>query len=231
MRIHPKIGIDMPKLQSPFVRKEINGKYVCIPEINKGYEWVFSKESIAVEKLDGTNISIVIKDGKITAIYNRKNLLQWWDKPYITEGILEAKSKKYFSLSHEGQFFGELIGPKLQGNPYKLEKHIWIPFSYAMKRLRYKFWEKFIEELENKTDREIYEKVSDLFKGLWSLFKRKEKQKFKEGREDENTAFEGMAAEGIVFYRKNTFPVQMAKLRRDMFEWFKGKDHNKKAFK
>ena len=218
----------MPKLQSPFVREEVNGKYVCVPKIQKGYEWVFTKESIAVEKLDGTNISIVIENGKISAIYNRKNKLEWWEKPFITEGILQAKEKKYFDLSEDGQFFGELIGPKLQGNPYGLDKHLWIPFSYALKKLRYKFWNKFVEELEGRDDEYIFNRVSNLFKGLWSLFKRQRSREiFGDGKVDENTPFTGAAAEGIVFYRKNTFPVEMAKLRRDMFDWYKGTEHKR----
>jgi len=98
MKIHPKVDVDMPKLQSPFVRETVNGEYVCIPKINEGYEWVFTDESIAIEKLDGTNISIVVKDGKIARLYNMKNLLNWWDHLGITEGILEAKRRKYFSL-------------------------------------------------------------------------------------------------------------------------------------
>ena len=50
---------DMPKLYSPFVRKEIKGAYVCINEISEGYEWVFEDESVmAIEKLHGTNVSI-----------------------------------------------------------------------------------------------------------------------------------------------------------------------------
>ena len=32
---------DMPKLESPFVRKDIAGRYLVTPEIAPGYEWVF----------------------------------------------------------------------------------------------------------------------------------------------------------------------------------------------
>jgi len=45
---------DYPKISSPFVRKEINGKYLATPEIQKGYDWVFSDEGVhAVDKLHG----------------------------------------------------------------------------------------------------------------------------------------------------------------------------------
>jgi hypothetical protein len=45
--------IDMPKLQSPFIRKLINNLYVCTPEIDNNYRWVFTEQAEAVEKLDG----------------------------------------------------------------------------------------------------------------------------------------------------------------------------------
>jgi len=39
----------------------------------------------------------------------------------------------------------------------------------------------------------------------------------------EKSFFAGLAAEGIVFYRKGT--NEMCKLRRDMFEWFTGRTY------
>ena len=60
---------DMPKIESPFVRKEINGIYVVTPEIAEGYEWVFNDDKVlATEKLHGTNVSILIQDGIITSV-------------------------------------------------------------------------------------------------------------------------------------------------------------------
>jgi len=52
--------IDMPKLLSPFYREEINKNYVCVPKIRDEFRWVFTEEAIAVEKLDGTNVSVVV---------------------------------------------------------------------------------------------------------------------------------------------------------------------------
>jgi len=49
---------DMPKIESPFIRKEIDGNYIVTPEIAEGYEWVFEDDSVmAIEKLHGTNVS------------------------------------------------------------------------------------------------------------------------------------------------------------------------------
>jgi len=54
--------INMPKIECPFVRKEINGKYLVINEINPGYEWVFEDDSVmAIEKLHGTMFQLLFK--------------------------------------------------------------------------------------------------------------------------------------------------------------------------
>ena len=144
----------------------------------------------------------------------------------LRKEYLRQREGSILVWNEDGQFFGELIGPKLQGNLYGLERHVWIPFSYAMEKLKFKFWDKLIPEFQGKTDNETYEKVSNVFRGLWSLFKRqRNRELFGDGHVDESTLFEGAAAEGIVFYRRNTFPVQMSKLRRDMFDWYKGKQH------
>ena len=66
---------DFPKLQSPFIRKIINKNYIVIPEINKDYQWVFEDGVRAVTKINGTNVCIRIKDGKIQRVFNRKNEL------------------------------------------------------------------------------------------------------------------------------------------------------------
>ncbi|MBI2151707.1 hypothetical protein HYU21_03225, partial [Candidatus Woesearchaeota archaeon] len=47
---------DMDKLDSPFIRKEIDGEYIVTPEITPGLEWVFTDDKVmAIEKLHGTN--------------------------------------------------------------------------------------------------------------------------------------------------------------------------------
>ena len=106
---------DFPKLESPFDREMQNGKYIVIPKLKNQYAWIFSKDCIASDKLDGTNVSIIIKDNKIKEIYNRKNSIDIWNnKKWFYEGIKNSIEKKMFSLEKkDGQFFGELIGPKI----------------------------------------------------------------------------------------------------------------------
>jgi len=216
---------DMPKLEAPFERQEIDGRHVCIPKIQEGYRWVFT-ESEAVEKLDGTNVSIEITGKHISTIRNRLNLINIWQvgKTHFTEGILKAIEKGHFSENQEdGIYFGELIGEKLQGNPYKIPGHLWLPLNVIKVKYTYKFWQKdILPSLRDKTDEQIFEEVSSAFKGLWSLLKRRTMPTNGPIKVDESLGFEGYTAEGMVFYSPNG---EMAKLRRDMFAWFKGETH------
>ncbi len=132
---------DMPKLHSPFVReKNKKGEYVVTPTIEEGYEWVFEDSEVkAVEKLHGTNVSIYVQSGVITGIWNRTARIPFFNrgKEYIIDGVREAYKRKYIDVLVEGQYFGECIGPKINGNPYKLDKTLWIPFSRLQSKYYY----------------------------------------------------------------------------------------------
>jgi hypothetical protein len=199
---------DMPKLESPFIRKEINGEYIVTPEINPGYEWVFTDESVmALEKLHGTNVSICIQDGTIVAVYNRTERIPFFNKgkKHIIEGVLNSYERGYMELLLDGQHFGELIGPKVNGNPYKLKEHLWIPFeTFCQKHLRYKSWGKYPKDFET---------ISNWFKELIPLY-----ACMVQGEGGRKTGF----VEGIVFTHPDG---RMAKLRKDMFPWYKGRRH------
>jgi len=195
---------DMPKLQSPFVRKEINGDYIVTPEITPGYEWVFEDPSVrAIEKLHGTNVSIVVKNGVIDSMWNRTARIPFFNKGkrFIINGLLESYERGYCELE-DGQWFGELIGPKVNGNPYNLEHNLWIPFkTYSWNKLFYKSWGKYPK---------TYDSISGWFKTLMPLFYMRQ-----------HSGEEGFV-EGIVFTHPDG---RMAKLRTDMFDWFTGQRH------
>lgn len=202
--------MDMPKLESPFIRKEIDGQYVVVPEIREGYEWVFEDSTVlATEKLHGTNVSIVIEDGTIKSIWNRTERIPFFNrgKNFIVQGLLESYGRGYMDLLEDGQHFGELIGQKLQGNPYQIDGHLWIPFeTYARKHLAYTSWGKYPK---------TFEALSGWFeKDIFSLFMRRTKQAV-------------VPPEGIVFVQPST--GKMAKLRRDMFSWWKGARHKEET--
>jgi hypothetical protein len=208
---------DFEKLHCPFVRKlyKTKGKchgmrnnevYLAEDEINPGYEWVFDDpETFAVEKLDGTNVKIKTIDNVLVSIMNRKNPIDISyiknNKPFLVEGVFSAIGKGY--VQSDGIQAGEIVGPKLQGNPYYLKDHIWYPFEKSISSLRYKSFDKH---------ERTYENWSSWFHNyLKSLF-------FEKHADDGN-----ILAEGVIFYnlkRKAENKVYMAKLRRNMFEWF-----------
>ncbi len=164
--------MDMPKLESPFVRKMIDGNYLVTPEINPGYDWVFEDDSVlAIEKLDGTNVSVVIEHGNVKSIWNRTERIPFINKgkAHIIAGVLKSFERDYFSLGN-GQFFGELIGERVNGNPYGFEGHLWVPFAtYAHNHLAYKSWGKYPK---------TFEAISAWFeKDLFSLFVRRRTSK------------------------------------------------------
>lgn len=221
---------DMPHLDSPFLRKTFNNGYYLIPEINPVYRWVFEEESLAVDKIDGTNVSVLIKDGRISRVFNRTQFIEPWTENSLVfnEGIVSALSNENIVPGYmpDGQYFGELIGPNIRGNAYKLEKHLWVPFFHLKEKYYYKFWNDFRLSLIGKSDVEIYEEMSKLFQALWSIYKRNRNIPGDIKSINADTKFEGLAAEGIVFYRENG---DMCKLRRDMFDWYKGKQHGELA--
>ena len=200
---------DMVKIECPFIRKEIGEDYLVTPEITEGYEWVFNDDKVMViEKLHGTNVSIQIKDGIIIGIWNRTERIPFFNKgkKWLIEGLLNSYERGYMEFLGDGQFFGELIGPKVNGNPYKLQQHLWIPFStFCQKHLRYKSWGKYPKDFQT---------ISDWFeKDLIPLY-----ASMVNGEEGRKSGF----VEGVVFTHPDG---RMAKLRRDMFSWFKGSRH------
>jgi len=196
----------MPKIESPFVRKEIDGHYIVTDEIAEGYEWVFNDETTkAIEKLHGTNVSILIQDGVITGVWNRTERVPFFNKQkqYIIKGVLESFQKGYTEFLADGQHFGECIGEKINGNPYNVKGNLWIPFgTFAQKHLSYKSWGKYPKDFKT---------ISEWFKELMPLYNMRKGDK------------EGFV-EGVVFTHPDG---RMAKLRKDMFDWYEGKRHGK----
>lgn len=216
---------NFPKIECPFVRKTFPVSrddfkryghqlqlrtpevYLVTDEINPGFEWVFEDpDTIAVEKLDGTNVKLKTDNGRLVALQNRKNVIDPLQvikgKVFIVEGVFTAIQKGYVD-AHKEQA-GEVIGPKLQGNPYQLDNHIWYPFEKAIKHLKYKSFHQHEPSFTN---------FSAWFKDhLKSLFHTK-----RVGYE------QATFAEGVVFYnlkRKEQNLSYVAKLRRDMFDWY-----------
>ena len=222
-----EVMTDYTKLQCPFVRKDFKvneddflargNEYelrtpvarLVVDEVNPGYEWVFDdKDTFAVEKLNGTNVKIRTKDGRLTGLQNRKNVVDPLQilkgKTFIVEGVFRAIAKGYVKM--DGEEAGEIIGKNVQGNPYKLDHHIWYPFEKAIKDLSYRSFHEHDRTFDN---------WSDWFR-KW-LFSRFYAKKTKPGESD------NVFAEGVIFYnlrRKEEEKTWRAKLRRNMFDWY-----------
>ncbi len=219
---------DFPKLQCPFIRQTFDvdrddfrkrGRrlqlrepkaYLVVDRVNPGYEWVFEDEdTFAVEKLDGSNVKLKTEGGRLIAVQNRMNVIDplqvMKGKTFIIEGIFRSIGKGY--VKEDGEQAGELIGPKLQANPYKLDFHEWYPFEKAIDSLRYKSFHEHDRTFDN---------WSSWFRDwLHSRYYLKTKKAREQG--------DKIMAEGVVFYnlkRRDEGKVWMAKLRRNMFPWF-----------
>ena len=205
--------IDFPKIKSPFKRETIDGKYVVTPKIEDGYEWIFDDGVLAVDKLHGTNICVYYDEGKITHISNRTQLVMTRDdslfdlprdKARIAHGVLNSIEKGLFAVPKaregSGKIYGELIGPKINGNIHKVDRYYFVPFDYLKERCHWRSW------VSNKYPKD-FDSIDMWFKELISLFTKKMTKKEE-------------YAEGLVFYHPDG---RKAKLRRDMYSWYYNK--------
>ena len=198
---------NFPKLHSPFIRETINGNYVVTSKIDSDYSWVFEKGVRAVDKLDGTNVGIRIEKGKIKRVFNREtekfimNINQTKWEGACMEGLANAIQRGWLKVE-DGDYYGELIGEIFNSNPHKIQGHLFVPFNYLQEKCH---WYSWIRDTYPKD----FETISEWFKELPSLFNQRLK-------------LPEIKAEGLVFHHPDG---RMAKLRRDMFDWFKGNGH------
>jgi hypothetical protein len=198
---------DMPKLQSPFIR--VGNGFIVTPDISPGYEWVFTDPTVrAVDKIDGTNVSVWVEDGRITRIFNRKNewkilsIKQTTTEGACLEGLGAAIRRGWLKDLKPGLHFGELIGPTINSNRHKIQSHLWVPLSYLYRTCH---WTSWLKGMYPKT----FDSISEWFKDLPSLF-------------NERMGLPEIKAEGLVFTSSDG---RMAKLRRDMFDFYVGTRH------
>jgi len=189
--------LDINPLDKNGWRKNYKYQYDIEVEDNSNY---FANRIL----LHNSNVMLKTDSGRLVSLMNRKNPIDplqiMKGKTFIIEGVFRAIQKGY--VKEDGIQAGELIGPKVQGNPYQLDNHIWYPFEKAVKHLSYRSFYEHERTFDN---------WSSWFKDyLVSRFASKR------GHKD-------IMAEGIVFYsmkRKEEGKVYRAKLRRDMFDWY-----------
>ena len=226
---------DFTKLESPFVRKiyEVDRKdfkqhgsrlglrtpevYLVTPEVAAGYDWVVQHpDTTAVEKLHGCNMGIKIEGKRLVHVQNRQNVVDMFEvmggRGHQIEGIFAAIHRQDFKdYLGEGVHYGECLGPKLNGNLYRLPGHLWYPFAKARDSLKYASF--------HRHEKGFWPWVDWFRLYLRSLlYCRLNKIPFSAMFTDPAIPF----AEGVVFYNDTISTCgkpRMAKLRRDMMPW------------
>lgn len=132
----------MKKIKTIFERdwdgnKKVLDKYV--PGVDAGV----LHGAIATEKLDGTNVRLTIRCGTLVRLEKRRNpdkiqKHKGIEEPWYvdaTEGdpqdqyLWQAVLNTRLAGLPDGEWSGEVLGPNVQGNPLKLEKHVVVLFS------------------------------------------------------------------------------------------------------
>lgn len=128
----------MKKIPSLFCRN-YDGDRLVRDEIVPGSEWVVAGEGIATEKIDGT--ACMVRDG---ALFKRYDAKKGKTPPAGWEPCEDAPDPKtghhpgwlpvgdgpddrwhreaHTAAAHDGTY--ELVGPKVQSNPYCIDRHI-----------------------------------------------------------------------------------------------------------
>jgi hypothetical protein len=209
---HPDIR-DFPKIKSPFKRvHNAKGHYVVTPEIEEGCEWIFEDNVRAVDKLHGTNICVHFRNGHVVAIDNRSTRImqepiailgkKHGQRTRFLLGLLHSAEREWLDPFVDGPVYGELIAPDINTNLHEVPYPLFVPFSYLYDKCHWKSW------IKNKYPKD-FESISNWFKELTSLF-------------TERVFKRQLLAEGLVFCHPDG---RMAKLRRDMFDWYEGPRH------
>lgn len=136
----------MKKIPTLFVRdfERDNGRYVT-GEVTPGCEWVLAGEGVATRKYDGTCVMLddqgtwwarrEVKPGKrMPGIYLPIETDEATGKTVGWEPIAQSPFAKFHAealdaLGDPGTY--ELIGPKINGNPERRERHALIAHSWA----------------------------------------------------------------------------------------------------
>lgn len=225
---------DYPKLESPYIRKlyqvdvkswKSHGKslmrgpelYLATNEVDQKYSWVFDDpDTVAVEKLDGTNVKVRSSENAIVQVQNRQNPVIISPVPINVKGhhrgIIGAvvnsacqPKEKEFILPNTTEA-GEAIGPNIQSNPYELSHNLWYPFRKSLISLRYNNFNK--QEMT----------FTNLSGWMQHAIRSRFYQKYHKSAWEE-----APFAEGVVFVnkrRREEGKSWQCKLRRDMYAWY-----------
>ena len=161
-------------------------------------------------------MGIKIEGKRLVHVQNRQNVVDMFEvmggRGHQIEGIFAAIHRQDFKdYLGEGVHYGECLGPKLNGNLYRLPGHLWYPFAKARDSLKYASF--------HRHEKGFWPWVDWFRLYLRSLlYCRLNKIPFSAMFTDPAIPF----AEGVVFYNDTISTCgkpRMAKLRRDMMPW------------
>jgi len=121
----------MQKIPTLFVRDETKPGHPVMDVVKPECQWVLTGEGTPTEKVDGTNVKI--EDGRL---YKRQKPR---DRDYDAASYVECERgnpadrwawegfDRINGAQLVGSLIGELIGPKVQGNPYGHTMHTIVP--------------------------------------------------------------------------------------------------------
>lgn len=132
----------MEKIPTIF-KRDFNNNGKITRDYDDHVEGFVYEEALPTEKMDGTNVRLTVRNHTLVRLEKRRNP----DKIQKAKGILEPwyvdadefdASDKYMweaarntdlSALEDGEYSGEALGPSIQGNPLKLDKHTVFLFS------------------------------------------------------------------------------------------------------
>lgn len=117
--------------------------FKVIDQPRRGCEWVFAGEGRATEKVDGTNVRLTVRNGRVVRVEKRRNPSKLQKQQGIIDGwyidadehgaedrwIYEAVRGTDVQSWPDGEHSVEALGPSIQGNPLGLAKHLCAPFN------------------------------------------------------------------------------------------------------
>ncbi len=130
----------MEKIPTLFVRDE---RFKVTDQVRPECTWVLDGEGTATEKLDGANVRLTVRSGDLVRVEKRRNPGREHKAKGIVDGwyvdadeaapedrwILEAAAATDTTAWPDGEHPCEALGPKFQGNPLGLDRHLCVPFN------------------------------------------------------------------------------------------------------
>jgi hypothetical protein len=130
----------MEKIPTIFDRDD---DFTVMNRPRKGCEWVFAGEGNATEKLDGTNVRLTIRAGRVVRVEKRRNPTKLQKQQGVIDGwyveadesspedrwIFEAVRGTDVESLPDGEHSAEALGPSIQGNPLGLAKNVCVAFN------------------------------------------------------------------------------------------------------